>query len=219
MKVSQAPFLTHRPFCFQCRRSVAICFCTQLRPFETPQDWVILIHPRETRKAIGTGRMTHQSLPGSKLLEGVEFDQDARLQAILSDPNRECYLVFPGAGAVSPSALKPSGKQLTFILLDGTWSHARTMIGQSPKTLGRLPRVAFQPLRPSGYRIRKQPSVECFSTLEAVHTLIDLCDAADIAPAPVGRPHDHLLVLFEKLVSIQERFELKPRSFQQPREK
>lgn len=203
---------TPRSVCYRCRRAQAICQCSQLRPFRTEQDWVILMHPREAWKAIGTGRMTHQSLEGSQLWEGVCFDQDPRVQELLADSTRQVFLVFPGTQAVTTAQLeKASGKRLTLILIDGTWAQARTMLARSPQTLARLPRLAFQPSRPSGYRIRQQPGSQCFSTLEAAHTLIDLCAQAGLGAIPLGRPHDQLLVLFEQLVTRQERFESEPR--------
>jgi hypothetical protein len=52
-------------------------------------------------------------------------------------------------------------------VVDGTWSQARKVVRQNP-TLSSLPRLAFRPEAPSEYRIRREPSEDCVSTIEAL---------------------------------------------------
>src|SRR6185437_11532742 len=60
---------------------------------------------------------------------------------------------------------------ITLVVVDGTWSQARKLVRLNP-AMAALPRYAFRPSRPSEYRIRREPSEECVSTLEAlIHVL------------------------------------------------
>ncbi len=118
---------------------------------------IFLQHPRERRVAIGTARMAHLALPGSELHGGVAFPG---LAALAADPS--VAVLFPG---VTTTALASPPR--TLIVVDGTWPQARQLIRRNP-LLSRLPRLGLAPARPGAYRIRREPSPECLSTIEAV---------------------------------------------------
>ena len=66
------------------------------------------------------------------------------------------------------------------IVLDGTWSQAKTLWWRNAWLL-KLPRIVLKPREPSMYgRLRKEPRREWVSTLEAV---------ADVLPA-LGEPEE-----------------------------
>ena len=72
----------------------------------------------------------------------------------------------------------PPPHPVTLIVVDGTWSNAKTLVRDST-VLSALPRVAFAAPRPTEYRIRREPRDEYVSTIEAlVHVLVSF------APAP-----------------------------------
>jgi DTW domain-containing protein YfiP len=64
------------------------------------------------------------------------------------------------------------------VIIDGTWAHAKRMKRLS-KNLHALPSIAFTPPTPSVFRVRRQPKVECYSTLEAAHHLMVLLGYGD----------------------------------------
>jgi DTW domain-containing protein YfiP len=177
-------------------------------PLETETTFVILIHPRETRKRVGTGRMARLFLPNSELIDGVAFDSDPRILKWLSDPGCRCVVLFPGAQALylnratreERAALVSDGKRLVVFVIDGTWSTARTMLRQSPGLLA-LPQIAFEPERPSAYRIRQQPGAICLSTVEAIHTVLGLLE-----PSLRGE-QDRMLEAFDWMVEQQLSYE------------
>jgi DTW domain-containing protein YfiP len=167
-------------------------------------DFVILIHPKEFRRRIATGRMAHLMLPSSRLLCGHDYSGNAELSAILGDPARHCLMLYPGPQSRNLSTMSeverfdlvPEGKRLTLLVIDGTWATARKMVRLS-RGLADLPRVCFTPTTPSNFRIRRQPRVDCYSTIEAIHHAIELLGGTP------GRAHDRLLSIFEKLVNRQ----------------
>jgi DTW domain-containing protein YfiP len=127
---------------------------------------VILQHPRERDVPIGTARMASLCLPQSELHVGVHWSEHAALQRALSDPARPPILLYPGPGAKNILEDPPRGP-VTLVVVDGTWSQAKTVVRDNP-VLHALPRYAFASPEPSHYRIRREPSVEYVSTIEAL---------------------------------------------------
>ena len=74
-----------------------------------------------------------------------------------------------------------SPKLAGLVVLDGTWSQAKTLWWRNPWLL-KLTRIALRPQEPSMYgRLRSEPRAECVSTLEAVaDTLVGLGEAAGV---------------------------------------
>jgi len=76
---------------------------------------VILQHPRERRRSIGTAWMTHLALPNSELYRGIRFEHDARVRALAAG----AVLLYPAPAALPPGAfLAPRPR--TLVVLDGT---------------------------------------------------------------------------------------------------
>jgi DTW domain-containing protein YfiP len=123
---------------------------------------VILQHPRERDVPINTARIASLCLPESSVHVGLDF---SRLDA-LADPDRPAALLYPGDDAIDVELHPPQGP-ITLVVVDGTWWQARKLVRSNP-VLAALPRYAFRPDTPSDYRIRKQPSDECVSTIEAL---------------------------------------------------
>jgi hypothetical protein len=85
------------------------------------------------------------------------------------------------------------------IVLDGTWANARKLLTANP-ALAALPRVSFQPQRPSDYGIRRQPAPFCVSTIEALAEVLAVLE-------PDGGPFERLLDPFRAMVERQLWFE------------
>lgn len=162
-----APQLTpHREVCARCRRPAGFCYCAQLPTLPTTSRVVILQHPRERDMAIGTARMARLCLPNAKLHVGAHWDGHPGLAAALADPSYPPILLYPGPDARDLLAEPPAGP-VTLVVVDGTWSQARTVVRDNP-VLHALPRYAFAAPEPSRYRIRREPRAEYCSTIEAV---------------------------------------------------
>lgn len=192
--------------CATCLQPEFSCFCGWIRPFDCGIDFVILIHPIEVkRRRITTGRMAHLFLKNSHFLMGQLYGDDTRVNSLLRDPHRYNVLLYPGPSAANLSlmtgearrVLSPHGRRLTIFVVDGTWSTAKKTVNQSPN-LRSLPRICFTPDRPSTFRVRKQPRPECYSTIEAIHSTIDL-----LGSYANHRSHDILLSTFNRMVEVQ----------------
>ncbi len=193
-----------REICRSCFQPGFSCFCAFVRPFAPNVEFVILTHPIEVKhRRIATGRMSHLILENSHWFMGHDYSEDEALNALLADPGRHCVILYPGARSVNLSHLSPEerfdlfpeGKLPTVIVIDGTWATARKMMRLS-RNLHGLPRVGFTPTKPSDFRVRQQPSEECYSTIEAIHYTLELLGDG-------GREHDHLLYVFDRMVNRQ----------------
>lgn len=155
-----------RAMCGRCRRPVVVCYCARLPSLPTATRIVILQHPRERDVAIGTARMASLCLPSAELHVGVRWDGHAALARALGDAARPPILLYPGPDARDLLRAPPAGP-VTLVVVDGTWSQARNVVRDNP-VLQALPRYAFGAPEPSQYRIRKEPSDEVVSTIEAI---------------------------------------------------
>ncbi len=161
--------------CGRCRRPVSVCYCAALPRLETTTKIVILQHPRERDVPIGTARMASLCLPQATLHVGIEWSESAPLAHALGDPARPPILLYPGPGARDILSDPPSGP-VTLVVVDGTWSQAKTVVRDNP-VLQALPRYAFATPEPSQYRIRKEPRAELCSTIEALMHVLGVLEA------------------------------------------
>lgn len=157
---------TGRVECARCGRPHGACYCAHLTSIPTRTRVLVLQHPRERGKAIGTARIASLCLPNSEIAVGVDFAGDARVQALTRDPARPAVLLYPGDGVTDVLREPPPGP-VTLVVLDGTWHHARALWRRNP-WLAALPRYGFAPPRPSEYRIRQEPREDYVSTIEAL---------------------------------------------------
>ena len=164
----------HRETCYRCMRPKVVCYCSHLNRI----PWypvLILMHPKEARKGINTGRMAHLSLERSYLATGIDFTSDSRVLNMMAQHRGTTYLVFPGEGSLTvaecATAIKGSVGEPLFIIIDGTWPQAKKMLRLNPFLVD-LPRVCFHPDKPSTYTIRKQPNSQCYSTVECLQYLV-----------------------------------------------
>ena len=130
-----------RAVCPRCRRPEVTCYCAHLPRIETRTQLVLLQHRRERDMAIGTAHMASLCVQGAQLHVGVDFENDRAVQALLHDPARPAYLLYPTPGAIELVRINPS--------------------------LAALPRLACSPATPSNSRIRREPQPNYVSTIEA----------------------------------------------------
>ena len=214
-------FITHRSarwldrakyrfFCYRCRRPRSGCYCALISPFESEPRFIILTQPREAKHRLGTGRMAHLCLANSSLFEGVDFSEDKRVNREIHDPASCPVLLYLSPSSINLTrqrwrerkTLFPGNRKLVVFVLDGTWKSVRKMI-RSSRNLARLPKICFDPPAPSAYRIRREPRPECYSTIEAIHQVIELLTPRLGYQAPFLSPHDNLLAVFRSVIERQ----------------
>ena len=197
-----------RSLCPSCLQPAFGCYCRGLRPVDPRIRFIVLIHPLEARRRIATGRMSHLCLSNSLLIRGEDYTGNRAIDAVVSDPGVHSVVLYPGPTSLDLSripadartALFPADKKLAVFVIDGTWWTARKIVRSA--NIAGLPRVCFTPRTPSRFRVRKQPSAGCWSTIEAIHEAIELLGPGqgfDVA----SRAHDVLLDTFDAMVERQ----------------
>jgi DTW domain-containing protein YfiP len=144
---------------------------------------LILQHPHEQREALSTAALVCQTLRQAKLVIGLSWPGLARALGGAGEPRRWAVLHLGSArdGTAArrelsvvdrrgetiddPSAILRGLKGV--VLLDGTWSQAKTLWWRNPWLL-KLHRIVLDPPRPAKLgRLRREPRREALSTIEA----------------------------------------------------
>jgi DTW domain-containing protein YfiP len=159
--------LRRAPPATRCGRPVAYCWCPHLVSLPTRTRVVLLQHPRERGLAIGTAHMASLCLPNAELHVGTHLGRRARPRARLVRPRPPRRAALPRArGPSTCSRTRPTGPSPSW------WSMApgapRSKVVARNPVLSSLPRYAFSPPAPGEYRIRREPTATCVSTLEAL---------------------------------------------------
>jgi len=191
--------VSKRKQCAVCEKALAACICQQITVIDSDIELIILQHPTEVKNAIGTARILNLSLPQCQIIIGEDFTANRQLNEILNDPQRECYLLYPGDDSVSVEELGSATvtKQLkrTFILLDGTWRKAFKMY-QSSVNLHAIAAVKLNAENVSKYTIRQTSIEGGLSTVEAGCLLLSTLEQDPIKFKP-------LLTTFEYMINFQ----------------
>jgi DTW domain-containing protein len=203
--------------CFKCYWFEEKCWCHLIEPFATETRFVILMHPKEARKErLGTGRICRATLVNSEIIIGIDFTENAQVNALIRDPGNACMVLYPGEKTlnistddIAPlSAMAEAGRKRILFLVDGTWQCAKKMMTLSPN-LRSLPRISFTAPHESIFEIKEQPAAYCLSTLESIHFFLNEADRRGVERLP-GRPHDNLLAVFKSIINFMLQCALDP---------
>lgn len=181
--------------CAECGKPPGVCICDRVEKISTKLRVVILQHPQEDDALLGTAKLVEVTLPKAEIRVGLSW---ASLDHAIGgkDANRERWAVLAAAKLPAPIPDSARGDAIVvidrkgrvrdlkrhglegIIVLDGTWSQAKTLWWRNAWLL-KLPLVVLKPREPSIYgRLRKEPRKEWVSTLEAI---------GDVLPA-LGEP-------------------------------
>ncbi|RTZ16921.1 DTW domain-containing protein [Vibrio aquaticus] len=165
-------------YCSQCGKSLKACICQWIQSLTSNVELVILQHHSETLRPMGTARILNLSLANSYCFVGEDFSEHSDLNRLLNDSEYSHFVLYPGEVAVSHLhvAEKVAAKQkVRIILLDGTWKKAYKM-WQLSSNLHGLDQVRLPSDLQGNYRIRKAPSDNSLSTVEAGYHILSLLE-------------------------------------------
>jgi tRNA-uridine aminocarboxypropyltransferase len=170
--------------CERCGKPRSLCVCGDVVALANRVELLILQHPQEQDRALGTARLTVLHLRRATLKIGLSWPTLAKALGRPVDPKRWAVVYL---GSVSPAAL-PRDRELVavnakgapcndqqrvlaaiegVVLLDGSWSQAKTLWWRNPWVL-KCRRLVLNPRHPSRYgKLRHEPRREALSTLEA----------------------------------------------------
>jgi DTW domain-containing protein YfiP len=167
-----------------------LCVCDGIMPIENRVSLVILQHPQEQDRALGTARLTAMHFANAVLKIGLSWPSLSKaLGRPVSDPSRWAVLYLGSAkvsdldGKSEIVAINRKGEVEDdqrgilkgiegIVLLDGTWSQAKALWWRNAWML-KCQRVILGPSRPSRYgKLRREPRRDGLSTLEAAAMLL-----------------------------------------------
>jgi DTW domain-containing protein YfiP len=176
--------------CPRCLKPLPLCVCDSVEPIQSRLSLLILQHPQEQDRALGTARLTALHFANATLKIGLSWPSLAKaLGRPVSDPSRWAVLYL---GSVKAADLGTNAEIVAInrkgeledhqrgiladiegvVLLDGTWSQAKALWWRNAWML-KCQRIVLNPKQPSRYgRLRREPRSDGLSTIEAAAMLI-----------------------------------------------
>ena len=200
------------PDCQRCHKPLALCICDSVEPIKNRTSLLILQHPQEQDRALGTARLTALHFPDAVLKIGLSWPSLSKaLGRPVHDPSRWAVL-YLGSGKVDAFdtdraivAINRKGEMDDdqrailadiegLVLLDGTWSQAKALWWRNAWML-KCQRVILGPRQASRYgKLRKEPRRDGLATIEAAAMMLaSLEDRPDIEAT--------LLASFERMLA------------------
>ena len=179
-----------RETCPRCEKILELCVCAEVRAHDNRHSILILQHPQEPDKHLGTAKLAHLALKNSQLKIGLSWRNLNHALGLGANAApkvpKKWGVLYLGSGIrkvpkesaksqllvvnKNGEGLQESNEILSqlegIVILDGTWSQAKTHWWRNAWLL-KLHRVVARPQHPSLYKeLRKEPRRECLSTLE-----------------------------------------------------
>ena len=193
------------PECPACRKPIPLCICDSIAPIENRISVLILQHPQEQDRALGTARLAALHFKDALVKVGLSWPSLSRaLGRTVEDPQRWGVLYLGSAKvadldteddvvAIDRKGQIEVGQRAVLqglegiILLDGTWSQAKALWWRNTWML-KCQRIILGPARPSRYGVlRKEPRRDGLSTIEAAAMLLSRLEKRpDIAETLLG---------------------------------
>lgn len=163
--------------CERCQLKVSHCICAHQQTGPCCADFVLILHRDELFKPTNSGRLIADCFPDNTYAFcWSRLEPDPALIALLNDPERRCFIVFPADDAserpVHSQVNIQDKRRTTFIMLDGTWKQARRMYNLSP-WLAAIPALKINPDARAAYVSREAAFDHYLSTAESAALALD----------------------------------------------
>jgi hypothetical protein len=217
------------PDCLRCLKPLPLCICDSITPIENRVSLLILQHPQEQDRALGTARLTALHFRNAVVRIGLSWPSLSRaLGRPVADPSRWAVLYLGSAKAADLDtksdiiAINRKGdiednqrailKDIEgIVLLDGTWSQAKALWWRNAWML-KCQRVILGPSRPSRYgQLRREPRRDGLSTLEAAAMLLSSLEKRPDIAATLHASFERMLARYREAQSAEPEFAPKPR--------
>ena len=206
-----------------------LCVCDGITPIESRISLLILQHPQEQDRALGTARLTAMHFANAVLKIGLSWPSLSRaLGRPVADPSRWAVLYLGSAKVADPDSrseivainrkgeIEDNQRAILrdiegIVLLDGTWSQAKALWWRNAWML-KCQRVILGPSRPSRYgKLRREPRRDGLSTIEAAAMLISSLEKRPDIAETLHASFERMLTKFREFQSAQPELAPKPR--------
>src|SRR5712672_2908077 len=215
--------------CPRCLKPQPLCVCDSVTQVPSRLSLLILQHPQEQDRALGTARLTAMHFKDAVVKIGLSWPSLSKaLGRKVEDPSRWAVLYLGSAKVADLDtdaeivAINRKGEIEAhqrailsdiegIVLLDGTWSQAKALWWRNAWML-KCQRVVLGPKRPSRYgKLRKEPRTDGLSTIEAAAMLLaGLEKRPDIADTLNGS-FERLLARYREVQATMPELAPKPK--------
>jgi DTW domain-containing protein YfiP len=173
------------------RERASLALDVPVEPFANRIRVIVLQHPQEPDKVLGSAALLVRALKQAELRVGLSWRNLKAVAGADALPS-EWAVLYLGSKSTkypepvnfvsqkgNPQPMPPGLKGL--IVLDGTWTQAKALWWRNSWLL-KLKRVVLQPASPSRYgNLRREPRGEALSTIESCALALSKMDPAGIA--------------------------------------
>ena len=209
------------PFCPHCAKPLALCVCEAVGPVENRVAVLVLQHPQEQDRLLGTARLAAQQLSNATFRIGLSWPSLAKALGAPAEPADWAVLHL---GSTKPSDL-PLGREVAvldrkgvvlpdqdsalkgikgIVVFDGTWAQAKTLWWRNAWVL-KAKRLALAPKRRSIYgELRREPRRESLSTIEAIGLALSAIEGKPEIDAGLREGFATMLTKYREAVAAGE---------------
>jgi DTW domain-containing protein YfiP len=203
--------------CPRCQKPLPLCICDEVAPIANRIGLLILQHPQEQDRALGTARLTAQHFSNAVVKIGLSWPSLSKaLGRQVNDASRWAVLYLGSAevadldtdrdvvaitrkGEVAENQRTILDRIEGVVLLDGTWSQAKALWWRNPWML-KCQRVILGPQHPSRYgKLRKEPRRDGLSTIEAAGMLIARLERRPDIEATLNASFERMLARYREV--------------------
>jgi len=215
--------------CPHCGKPLPLCICDSITPIESRISLLILQHPQEQDRALGTARLTALHFKDAVVKIGLSWPSLSKaLGRPVADPSRWAVLYLGSAKVADLDAdkeivainrkgeIEDNQRAILkgiegIVLLDGTWSQAKALWWRNPWML-KCQRVILGPERPSAYgQLRREPRRDGLSTIEAAAILLAALEKRPEIAATLNASFERMLVRYREVQRAMPELAPKPK--------
>jgi tRNA-uridine aminocarboxypropyltransferase len=205
------------PDCPHCGKPMPLCICDSVTAIENRIAILILQHPQEQDRALGTARLTARHFKDAVVKIGLSWPSLSKaLGRPVHDPSRWAVLYLGSAKAseldtdaeivaINRKGEMEEGQRAILkgiegiVLLDGTWSQAKALWWRNAWML-KCQRVILGPRQPSRYgHLRKEPRRDGLSTIEAAGLVLGALEKRPDIAATLNASFERMLARYREV--------------------
>src|ERR1700752_5296963 len=225
------PIATHEPAADSphCGKPMPLCICDSVSAIENRIFVLILQHPQEQDRALGTARLTARHFKNAVVKIGLSWPSLSKaLGRPVADPSRWAVLYLGSAKvadletpsdivAISRKGEMEAGQRAILkdiegiVLLDGTWSQAKALWWRNAWML-KCQRVILGPRQPSGSgHLRQEPRRDGLSTIEAAGLVLGALEKRPDMAATLNASFERMLARYRQVQRAMPELAPKPK--------
>lgn len=217
------------PDCPRCQKPLPLCICDSITPIENRIPLLILQHPQEQDRALGTARLTALHFKDAVVKIGLSWPSLSKaLGRPVADPSRWAVLYLGSAKVADLDtdsdivAINRKGEVEDhqrailkgiegIVLLDGTWSQAKALWWRNAWML-KCQRVILGPKQPSRYgKLRREPRRDGLSTIESAAMLLSALEKRPDIAETLNASFERMLAKYREAQAMLPELAPKPR--------